>query len=33
MSKIAIVVGHARKGTLCEALGEAYARGAKAGAL
>jgi putative NADPH-quinone reductase len=31
MSKIAIVVGHARKGALCEALGEAYARGAKAG--
>jgi multimeric flavodoxin WrbA len=31
MSKIAIVVGHARNGTLCEALGEAYARGAKAG--
>lgn len=27
--KIAIVVGHARQGTFCEALGEAYLKGAK----
>jgi NAD(P)H dehydrogenase (quinone) len=31
MSRIAIIVGHARKDTYCEALGEAYRRGAKAG--
>lgn len=31
MSKIAIIVGHARTGTFCEALGEAYLRGALAG--
>jgi putative NADPH-quinone reductase len=30
MSHIIVVVGHARKGTLCEALGEAYRRGAVA---
>src|SRR5580704_16681618 len=28
MAKIAIIVGHARSGTYCEALGEAYRRGA-----
>jgi putative NADPH-quinone reductase len=31
VAKIAIIVGHARKGTYCEALGEAYQRGARAG--
>ena len=31
MSGIAIIVGHARKDTFCEALGEAYQRGAEAG--
>jgi putative NADPH-quinone reductase len=31
MSKIAIIVGHARKDTYCEALGEAYRRGAIGG--
>ena len=31
MARIAIIVGHARTGTYCEALGEHYARGAKAG--
>jgi putative NADPH-quinone reductase len=31
MTRIAIVVGHARVGTYCEALGEAYRRGAEAG--
>ena len=31
MSKIAIIVGHSRRGTYCEALGKAYMRGAKAG--
>jgi putative NADPH-quinone reductase len=31
MSRIAIFVGHARRGTYCEALGEAYRRGAAAG--
>lgn len=31
MSRIAIIVGHARKDTFCEALGEAYRRGAEAG--
>lgn len=31
MSRIVIVVGHSRRSTLCEALGEAYQRGAKAG--
>jgi putative NADPH-quinone reductase len=30
MARIAIVVGHARPGTYCEALGEAYKRGAEA---
>ena len=30
MSRIAIIVGHARKDTFCEALGEAYRRGAEA---
>lgn len=30
MSRIVIVVGHARQSTLCEALGEAYRRGAEA---
>lgn len=30
MSRIVIVVGHARKDTYCEALGEAYGRGAEA---
>lgn len=30
MAKIVIIVGHARKDTLCEALGEAYRRGAEA---
>lgn len=30
MSKIVIVVGHVRPGTYCEALGEAYAKGARA---
>lgn len=29
MGRIAIVVGHARTGTYCEALGEAYQRGAQ----
>jgi putative NADPH-quinone reductase len=28
MTKIAIVVGHARQGTFCEAVGEAYRKGA-----
>ncbi len=31
MARIAVVVGHARTGTYCEALGESYARGAEAG--
>ncbi len=31
MSKIAIIVGHSRKDTYCEALGEAYRCGAAAG--
>lgn len=31
MSRIAIIVGHARKDTYCEALGDAYRRGAEAG--
>lgn len=31
MSRIAIIVGHARKDTFCEALGEAYRRGAETG--
>ncbi len=31
MSRIAIIVGHARKDTFCEVLGEAYRRGADAG--
>jgi putative NADPH-quinone reductase len=31
MARIAIIVGHARKDTYCEALGEAYRRGAEAG--
>jgi putative NADPH-quinone reductase len=31
MTRIAIIVGHARKDTYCEALGEAYRRGAEAG--
>jgi NAD(P)H dehydrogenase (quinone) len=30
MARIAIVVGHARKGSYCEALGQAYRRGARA---
>jgi len=30
MARIAIIVGHARTGTYCEALGEAYRRGATA---
>ncbi len=30
MAKIAIIVGHVRNGTFCEALGEAYRRGAEA---
>ena len=29
MSRIVIIVGHARTGTYCEALGEAYKRGAE----
>lgn len=29
MTRIAIIVGHARKDTFCEALGEAYRRGAE----
>lgn len=29
MPRIVVVVGHARKDTFCEALGEAYARGAR----
>ena len=28
MARIAVIVGHARAGTFCEALGEAYKRGA-----
>lgn len=31
MSRIAVIVGHARKDTFCEALGEAYRRGTEAG--
>lgn len=31
MPRIAIIVGHARKDTFCEALGETYRRGAEAG--
>ncbi len=30
MARIAIIVGHARKGSYCEALGQAYWRGARA---
>jgi NAD(P)H dehydrogenase (quinone) len=30
MARIAIIVGHARRGTFCQALGEAYRRGALA---
>jgi putative NADPH-quinone reductase len=30
MTKIAIIVGHARKDTFCEALGKAYLKGAEA---
>ncbi len=30
MSRIVIVVGHSRQGTLCEALGQSYANGARA---
>jgi putative NADPH-quinone reductase len=30
MARIAIIVGHSRKGTFCAALGEAYRRGAAA---
>lgn len=30
MSRVVVVVGHTRKGTYCEALGEAYRRGAEA---
>jgi NAD(P)H dehydrogenase (quinone) len=31
VTRITIVVGHARQGSFCEALGEAYKRGAQAG--
>ncbi len=31
MARIFIIVGHSRTGTLCEALGESYLRGAHAG--
>lgn len=31
MARIVVIVGHARASTFCEALGESYARGAKAG--
>ena len=31
MAKIAIIVGHARKGSFCEALAKAYEEGARAG--
>ncbi len=31
MKRVCIVVGHARTGTYCEALGESYARGAASG--
>ncbi|MDX2204612.1 MAG: NAD(P)H-dependent oxidoreductase [Hyphomicrobiaceae bacterium] len=31
MRRVAIIVGHARQGTYCEALGHAYKRGAEAG--
>ncbi len=31
MARIAIIVGHSRTGTFCEALGEAYRKGAAAG--
>lgn len=31
MSKIVVVVGHSRRDTFCEALGNAYVRGAEAG--
>lgn len=31
MARIAIIVGHVRDGSLCEAIGEAYRRGAAAG--
>lgn len=31
MSRIAIIVGHARTDTFCEAIGEAYRSGAEAG--
>jgi putative NADPH-quinone reductase len=31
MARIVIVVGHARTGTYCDALGEAYRRGAESG--
>jgi NAD(P)H dehydrogenase (quinone) len=29
MSRIAVIIGHSRQGTFCEALGEAYATGAR----
>jgi putative NADPH-quinone reductase len=31
MARILVIVGHARPGTYCEALGQAYAEGARAG--
>jgi putative NADPH-quinone reductase len=31
MSKVLVIVGHARTATYCDALGEAYAKGARAG--
>jgi len=31
MARIAVIVGHPRAGSFCEALGEAYVRGARAG--
>lgn len=31
MARIVVIVGHARTSTFCEALGESYVRGAKAG--
>jgi len=30
MAKVTVIVGHARRDTFCEALGEAYRSGAKA---
>jgi NAD(P)H dehydrogenase (quinone) len=33
VAKVLVIVGHASRGSFCEALGQAYARGAEAGGL